>query len=146
MSGLAALLVGRRAPGVYVWRSNLPLADVGHAAEHAHWRPLLVDGRSVTDGRGLLDAICSAGKFPGPYAHDWDALAECLTDLSWLRPVNGFVIVYEGWGMLARTDPDAWAAARRVFADACGHWVGTATPLAVLLRGAGPDDDLPELS
>lgn len=145
MSGLAGLLAGRRPCGVYLWRSRLALADVGRAAEHARWRPLLVDGRMVTDVRGLCDALAAAGDFPVRYRRTWEALAAGLTDLTWLPSVKGYLIVYEGWGMLARTDPAAWSAARRGFEEACGYWARTATPLAVILRGTGPAEGLPEL-
>ena len=37
MSGLAAVLAGRQAPGVHRWESALDVADVQHAAEHAGW-------------------------------------------------------------------------------------------------------------
>jgi hypothetical protein len=147
MSGLAALLAGRRPPGVYLWRSPTPAAEVAHAAEHAGWRPFILDGRAVTTKAQLLDGLASACEFPTWFGHNWDAAADCLADLSWAaQPKRGFLLVYDGWGMLARTEPDAWIAARRVLEDSCMHWAATPTPFAVLLRGPGPDDDLTELA
>jgi hypothetical protein len=55
-------------------------------------------------------------------------------------------VVYDGWGMLAWTEPQSWHSLRSVFSEACSRWAGTPTPMAVLLRGPGPADDLPELS
>ena len=53
MSGLAALLVGRREPGMYRWDSHLPAVDVEHAVAHAGWRAFVLDARAVTL-RGLM--------------------------------------------------------------------------------------------
>ena len=146
MSGLASLLAGRRAAGLYVWHSHLPLADVAHAAEHARWRPFIVDGRAVTTRGDLLDAMATACDFPSPFEHDWPALAACLTDLSWAMPSRGFLLVYDGWGMLAHTEPYTWTTTRGILQDTCAHWAATPSPFAVILRGPGPDQDLPELA
>lgn len=144
MSGLAGLLVGRRDCGVYHWDSHLPDVVVEQAVRHAGWRAFVLDGRSVTDVDGLHTAIARACSFPDWYGRNWDALADCLTDLSW-APARGWVLLYEGWGMLARTDPQAWQLARGVFFDTCTYWHEAGTPFAVLLRGPGPTDGIPEL-
>jgi hypothetical protein len=144
VSGLAGLLVGRRPGGVYVWRSRLALADVGHAIEHAGWRPFLLDGRAVMGEDQLLRAIAAACEFPDGRGSDWDGCTRCLADLSWVPTKRGYVLLYEGWAMLALTEPETWLTARGLFEGACAHWARTPTPMAVLLRGSGPDD-LPEL-
>jgi len=146
VSGLAGILAGRRRPGVYVWRSHTPAAEIAHSAEHARWRPFLLDGRAVTTNAQFLDALATACAFPARFGRNWDVAADCLADLSWATSEKGFVLLYDGWGMLARTEPDAWSAARSVFEDTCTHWAATRTPFVVLLRGPGPDDDLTELA
>lgn len=145
VSGLAGILAGRRRPGVYVWRSHTPAAEIAHSAEHARWRPFLLDGRAVTTKAQFLDALATACAFPTRFGGNWGAAAEGLTDLSWAMSEKGFVLLYDGWGMLARTEPDAWDRAKSVFEDACAHWASTSTPLVILLRGPGPDEDLAEL-
>lgn len=146
MSGLAGLLTGRREPGLYVWQSHLPPADVAHAAEHARWRAFVLDGRSICDKDALLDRMAASCGFPSTFERNWGALTDCLNDLSWAAPARGFLLLYEGWGMLARSEPESWSAARRAIEGACAHWAGTSTPFAVLLRGPGPDKDIPELT
>jgi hypothetical protein len=146
VSGLAALLAGRHPPGLYVWRSNAAGADVAHAAEKARWTPFVVDGRSAATKGAFLDTVATACAFPSWFGHNWDALADCLADLSWAPSERGYLVVYDGWGMLAWTEPQSWHSLRSVFREACSRWAGTPTPMAVLLRGPGPADDLPELS
>src|SRR5262245_14834427 len=121
MSGLAGLLTGRREPGLYVWHSHLRPGDVAHAAEHARWRAFVVDGRSVCDKEALLDRLAASCGFPPAFERDWDALADCLSVLSWAEPARGFLLLYDGWGMLARSEPESWTAARQVMEGACAR-------------------------
>jgi RNAse (barnase) inhibitor barstar len=44
-----------------------------------------LDGRVLTDKGGLLVALGWALEFPDYYGANWDALEECLADMSW-RP------------------------------------------------------------
>lgn len=144
MSGLAALLVGRRDAGIYRWDSRLPAVDVERAVAHAGWRAFVLDARAVTDVAGLHSAIAAACGFPAGYDRTWAGLADNLVDLSW-APGRGRLLLYEGWGMLARCDPDGWETAREVLARVCVHWRKLETPFAVLLRGPGPAEGIPEL-
>ena len=144
MSGLAALLARRRPPGVYRWHSSLRAADVAHAVEHAGYRCFVLDGTAVTDKAAFLDTCAGTFALPEWFGRNWDALHDCLTDLSW-APARGYVVLYDGWGMLARTDSDAWSVAYDVFGAVVESWRDTGTPLSVLLRGPGPDLDVPYL-
>ena len=42
-----------------------------------------LDGRLLGDKASLLAALGQALHFPGYYGANWDALDECLADLSW---------------------------------------------------------------
>ena len=43
----------------------------------------------------LLRALASGLKFPGYFGYNWDALEECLNDLSWLGDEARVVILHE---------------------------------------------------
>jgi len=43
----------------------------------------ILDGRLLGDKASLLAALGQALNFPGYYGGNWDALDECLADLSW---------------------------------------------------------------
>jgi len=53
-----------------------------------------VDLAGVQDKSELLARIASAMKFPDAFGVNWDALTDCLRDLSWLDP-KGVLIVLE---------------------------------------------------
>jgi RNAse (barnase) inhibitor barstar len=140
MSGLAALLAGRKPTGVYHWSSPMRSRDIRHCAEHARWHCVVLDTIQATDADGFHDAVASAFGLPEPYGRNLDALTDALrkgpgpSDRSTL-------IVWEGWASLAKADE---ATARRVvevFADRAGR----SPSFAVVLHGPGPDLDLAEL-
>ena len=43
-----------------------------------------VDLEHCTDKATLLARFAAALQFPDWFGHNWDALADCITDLSWL--------------------------------------------------------------
>ena len=74
--------------------------------------------------------------FPDYYGQNFDALADCLADVT-AGDSEGWVLLWDGWGPLAREDERAFSVALsvlggRVNADKGGRF-------AVLLRGDGPD-------
>lgn len=131
MSGLAAVLAGRHDTGVHRWHNTLHVPDVQHAVEHAGWTFGYVDGVALESKKEVLVAIGDALAFPDHYGRNLDALRDCLRDL----PKNT-VLLWDGWGSLARARPDAFRKVCQVLAKQSG-----AEPaLEVLLRGPGPDD------
>jgi hypothetical protein len=147
MNRLAAVTGGIRPPGAYRWLSRAHPEPVRRELTSAGWSVHLLDGRTVTGARPLFDGCATALAFPAWFGHNWDALADCLGDLGWLTG-RGHVLIWDQYGVLARSDPKAWAMAHRVFRTAIEERqrVGAA-PLYVLLRGTGPVDapDGPDL-
>lgn len=134
MSGLAALLAGHQQPGIYRWRSGFDVEDVRHTVEHAGWSFAHVDGLSAQTKPEFLARVGEALSFPDWYGQNFDALADCLTDVD---GGDGTVLLWDGWGVFARDEPRAFSVALsvlggRVHADRGG-------PFAVLLRGEGPE-------
>ncbi len=60
-----------------------------------------LDGRLLGDKAGLLAALGHALHFPDYYGGNWDALEECLADLSWHEGALHLLITH------ADTLPDA---------------------------------------
>ena len=136
MSGLAGLLAHHAPPGIYRWHSAFEVSDVRHTVEHAGWRFAEVDGWHGGTKAELLAAIGEALDFPDDYGQNFDALADCLADVT-AGDSEGWVLLWDGWGPLARADERAFSVALsvlggRVNADKGGRF-------AVLLRGEGPD-------
>ncbi|MBD8869194.1 barstar family protein [Nocardioides donggukensis] len=131
MSGLASVLAGRHAPGVYRWHGNFDAADVRHAVEHAGWAYGHLDGWEIEHKAEFLAAVGEALSFPDYYGQNLDALADCLADL----PAT--VLLWDGWSAFARAEPVTFHAGLDVLAQRARD--EPSTPFVVLLRGEGPD-------
>ncbi|ATE59041.1 barstar family protein [Thauera sinica] len=69
----------------------------------------------------LLARIASAMRFPDWFGHNWDALADCLTDLSWL-PAPAYVLELRHFGDLRSAAPDAAGTLLEILAGAAAFW------------------------
>jgi RNAse (barnase) inhibitor barstar len=144
MSGLAGMLAGHRPPGAYRWHSGLDADDVRHAVEHAGWRFAHHEGFADETREDLLTGLGTALDFPSHYGRNLDALADCLRDVVPGDRV-GTVLLWDGWGSLARADERGFARVLAVLATRAG--AVHRAPFAVLLRGPGPEHvDAPELA
>lgn len=80
-----------------------------------------IDLADCTTKAELLARVALAFAFPPWFGHNWDALADCLTDLSWL-PAPGYVIVITHARTLRRSEPETWATFREVLDEASAWW------------------------
>ena len=138
MSGLAGILAGHHAPGVYRWHAAFGAADVQHAVEHAGWRFARLDGVGVESKAELMEALGSALQAPDHFGRNLDALRDVLRDVG--DGDGRLLILWDAWGPLARADRATFDAVTEIFTERCGKG-----DLAVLLRGEGPEVDLPSL-
>lgn len=137
MPELDRLLSGERGPEVCHWPAA-PVADKLKATvEAAGWRFVELDTTTVVDKAGLLDTVAKTFGFPAYFGRNFDALADCLSEV---RHDVGVLVLWEGWAGLAELNPENARVAFSVFAEraAATSW----GRFAVLLAGTGPDLDI----
>jgi RNAse (barnase) inhibitor barstar len=83
-----------------------------------------IDLRGVADKAALLRKIAATLGFPDWFGHNWDALEDCLIDLSW-RQAQGHVLVFEGFEFLTADD---LGVLTDVLISAAEFWAGQARP------------------
>ena len=132
MSGLAAVLAKRTPPGIYRWHGAFGISEVQHTVEHAGWRFAYVDGWHGGTKEELISAVGAALGSSEDYGQSFDAMGDALLDVT-----GDTILLWDGWGPLARNDPQAFSVAlsvlgSRVNAEREGSF-------AVLLRGDGPE-------
>ena len=87
----------------------------------------------------LLRGIAAALDFPSWFGENWDALEDCLSDLSWRKPA-GHVLVFEQ----AKVSDD-FGVLVDILRSTAEHWAARGTPFfAVFIDPAGALP-LPEL-
>lgn len=145
MSKIDALIGGEHPPGLYRFSSRARPATLAEELTEHGWRCFWLDGGTIDDKASFLRACAQAMQFPDYFGRNWDALEECLNDLSWL-PADGYVLVYDQVARFVSTAPEQWATARDILEGVAESWAKAGTPLYVLLRGtAGLLPDLPRL-
>ena len=98
--------------------------------------------RIVINGKpALLRAIAKALEFPDWFGENWDALEDCLTDLSWCE-ADGHVLLFEGIGALAL---DERGTLIEVLASAAQFWAGQGKPFFAVFIDPGRALELPDL-
>ena len=88
----------------------------------------VLDGRQLGDKASLLAALGQALHFPDYYGGNWDALDECLADLSW----------HEGPLQVAITHAESFPTELRdtlidIFLDAARQWADSNRGFALFL-------------
>lgn len=116
----ASLLTRFEHAGVY----HMPVGgedDLIAAAEHNGYAVFRVDLADARDKGGMLDAIARAMRFPDWFGHNWDALLDCLADLSW-QPADGYVVILEHCdGIHGHAEAD-FVQALQIFENAANEW------------------------
>ncbi|MGA4843170.1 barstar family protein [Streptomyces sp. G45] len=110
-----------------------PLAPVLDAVRGTGWSTVALDLSGVRGKAAFMDRCAAALALPDWFGRNWDALADCLTDLSWAPPAPGRLILVSGWRDYAEAAPHEWETAQEVFAAAVEQGRGTATALEVVL-------------
>lgn len=91
MSQAARRFHDASASGVYRAPSA---ATIENAARAAGLDVATVELSGAADKITLLRAVAAALRFPDWFGENWDALEDCLTDLSW-RPSGGHLLLFE---------------------------------------------------
>lgn len=133
---LAAILTGARPPAVYRYTARTSAEKIARQAEARGWRCFYLDGGQIGDKGDFLRVWSEVAVFPPYFGRNWDALDESLRDLAW-APAQGYLVLYDEVAHFAAARPDEFAVALDILQTAVEYWQTTATPMVVLLRGAG---------
>lgn len=94
---------------------------------------------AFADKEKLLENIARALDFPDWFGGNWDALEDCLTDLSW-RDAAGYVLLFEG-----AKPGDELGVLIDVLRTAAEHWAGRGKPFFAVFVNPERSLTLPEL-
>ena len=108
------------------------LADLQASAKSVNFPFAHIDLAQARDKDDLLTAIALALKLPEWFGHNWDALVDCLCDLSW-KPAPGYVVVIEGHDALRAARPADFNTLIELFAEVADYWREEDVPFWTLL-------------
>jgi hypothetical protein len=101
---------------------------------------LVLDLAGVDDRQEFMDRVAADLRLPAWFGRNWDALADCLTDLSWW-PVEpgGRRLHVRNWQGFAAELPREWRIVKDILRDAELFWRHTDSELAVVVEGCGSE-------
>lgn len=95
----------------------------------------VVDLQRARGKRALFTAFAREFAFPDTFGSNWDALADCLQDLSW-RSEPGRIILLRGIAAFASAAPDDQDTLREILAATALYWSGRKRLFVVLSTDA----------
>jgi len=140
MDDLAILLAASGKAGVY--HLDREPRDVAPAAERAGLDCFRIDVGHVHEKEDFLELVSKAMGFPDWFGGNWDALGDCLKDLSWL-PGRGWVVVLEKSKHFAAGHRHEFDEAMDLLKEVSEYWREARRPFWVLV--GGPDGWTPGL-
>ena len=106
------------------------------------FRVFHVDLSGVPSKRELLRRFAAAMSFPSYFGENWDALLDCLRDLSWIKSA-GYILVVKGIDERSETSPTDARTLVEVIASAAQYWRDRRCPFFAVLVTASAGTALP---
>jgi len=110
-------------------------------AREAELDVIAVSFTGVRDKESLMKTLAAALRFPDWFGANWDALEDCLSDLSW-RDAPGWVLVLRDFGALPRDDLGVLV---EVLRSAAQFWAGRGRPFFAVFIDPQRSLALPDL-
>ena len=136
MDSLPSFLRDSEAAGMYLLDTAITAMEFESEARKCGFAFFYLEGLSILSKEQFLEQIARAMDFPGYCGGNWDALEDCLTDLSW-REAPGYVILYDHFDVFAEQFPDQFETALEILDASIEFWRAQGKPLFVMLRGKG---------
>lgn len=102
-------------------------AAVFQAANALDYATIRLDLGDCRDEAGLFARFAAVFRFPDWFGDNWDALADCLGDLSWWL-ARGYVLLLNDSAAFRDACPDAWQQLLDVLSDSADSWRAAAVP------------------
>ena len=142
MSALSTLLANPVQAGVF--QLTREARDVARAAEEARLACFLVDIGHAHDKGDFLKKMAQTLRFPDWFGNNWDSLADCLKDLSWLEedagaaanaPRQGYVLVLEKSKHFGAAHRHEFEEAMDLLGEVADYWRIQKKPFWTLIGG-----------
>lgn len=138
MKRVIDVVKNRDAAGVYRLAGDAPLDEIVKKVRELGYAVFLIEGDAIRDKDDFLASIARTLQFPPYFGANWDALEDCLTDMSWIEG-DSFVIVCTSLNRFSSQHPRDFATALDIFKDAGAFWKSQGGGFFVLLAGNDPE-------
>ena len=125
--------------GIYIFAQVKKIGNIQQAAITCGLDFLQIDLKNIKCKESFLKKLADALNFPDYFGMNWDALNDCLTDLSW-KPANGYVLFFRNFSRFIENAPEDWKTARNIFDSAANYWKEKAIPFYIILSDQSLQD------
>ena len=132
MESLLTLLPDVKRAGVH--RSHIDEAEITTAAKTLGLHVFRIDLAHARGKSGLLNQIATALRFPSHFGKNWDAVNDCLSDLSWIDG-KGWVLILLHCDVFAAAYREVFDSAMQVLSAVADSWREQKKPFWVLVHG-----------
>lgn len=132
MESLLTLLPEVKRAGVH--RSHIDAAEIAAAAKTLGLQAFKIDLAHARCKAGLLAQLATVLRFPSHFGRNWDAVNDCLTDLSWIDG-KGWVLILLRCDVFAAAHPEVFDTAMEVLSAVAESWRERRKPFWVFVRG-----------
>lgn len=91
--------------------------------------------QSVSNKKQFLAVCAKQLKLPAHFGDNWDALADCVRDLSWVGGA-GYVLHFSACEKFAKAASEDYQTALAVLREAAAFWKDQGTPFVVFVDAA----------
>jgi hypothetical protein len=131
---LGELLKKTEASGVYLLDETIPASEVEYVARDLDFTFFHLPGSRIRSKKDFLREVAEILHFPDYFGHNWDALADCMTDIT-SGEENGRVILFDRFDLFAENSPAEFATAMEIFGESALFLSRQGTGYFVLLQG-----------
>ena len=132
MRALNKVLSDGKLSGVY--RPSQDPNEIARIAKAVKLSVVKLDLRKVRRKKEFLARLAKALYCPPYFGMNWDALSDCLRDLSWLND-NGWVVILLNGQEFAVKNQDDFTTAIDVLQTAAEYWRSHGKPFWILFYG-----------
>lgn len=134
MKRLSDMLKDPETSGVYLLEESPSVELLEKLTSERGLAFFHLEGQEIHDKDQFLNQVALVLSFPEYFGNNWDAFADCLTDMSW-HETDGFVILYDNFDSLAEHSPRDFEIALDIFKESTEFWHNRGKALFVLLYG-----------
>jgi RNAse (barnase) inhibitor barstar len=146
MTKLSTILEKRGTCGVYAWDGPFGLDDLDELARQHGVGLFVLRGTQLRSNREFLEHAAAVFSFPIYFGKNWDAFADCLTDMSWIDQ-DGFLVVVVEPRQLADDSANYFKIVLEIFREAADFWQKEEKTFLVIVQDStGEKWSLPSIS
>jgi Barstar (barnase inhibitor) len=140
MANIDSIALGQAAPQIYRLDNDIAPEELAANLQMQNGDLFYFDGTEMTDKELLMQEFAVVLNFPGYFGANWDALADCLSDVEWLEDgVTHGVLLFDRWEQC--TSPTLIEILQAAMVD----WVAAKLTIYVLLRTTVSDEYVQKL-